>query len=333
LLVKYFHNNALTTFITIFTIGLVVWLTTYFSNAEISASQSKIMLLINNIFSLPLINGLLAFLLICTTALFINIICEKEEIVNDKQNQMPGLLYVLAMFSMAVNSRLNEVLFINLSLLFALSILWSVYRKEDQFAHLFNLSFLFGLIPLFYYSSAIYLICLVICIVIIKPLRIKETFIAIIGFITPLYFKQSILFILFKNNKAILSLTDFDHFQAFSFSNLKLSDVGVHAFIFFCLLVILTLVLFLNYQNGIKVKTLKARNTLLCLLIFDFIFGGILFPNFAIMVSLAILPLCILAGDLISSVKNIKYANIILLAIFINGFLYLLHQFGFLIYN
>jgi hypothetical protein len=310
-----------------------VWLTTYFSNAEISASESKIMLLINDIFHLPLLNGLLAFVLICATAIFINIICQKEEIVNDKQNQIPGLLYVLAMFSIAANSRLNEVLLINLFLLFALSILWSIYRKEDSFADLFNLSFLFGLIPLFYYSGAIYLICLIICIVIIKPLQIKESFIAIIGFITPLYFKQSVLYILFKNNKALLSLSDFDHFQAFSFSHLKLSDVGVHAFIFFCLLGLLTLVLFLNYQSGIKVKTLKARNTLLCLLVFDLIFSGILFPNFAIMVSLSILPLCILAGDLISSIKNIKYANIILLMILINGFLYLLHQFGFLIYN
>jgi hypothetical protein len=333
LLVKYFHNNALTTFISIFIIGLMVWLTTYFSSTEIIASQSKIMLLINEIFHLPLLNGLLAFLVICTTAILINIICQKEEIVNDKQNQIPGLLYVLVMFSIASNSRLNEVIFINLFLLFALSILWSIYRKEDQFARLFNLSFLFGLIPLFYYSSAIYLICLIICIVIIKPLQIKETIIAIIGFIIPLYFKQSILFILFKTNKTLFSLSDFDHFQAFSFSNLKLSDVGVHAFIFFCLLAILTLVLSLNYQNGIKIKTLKARNTLVCLLVFDFIFSGVLFPNFAIMVGLSILPLCILAGDLISSIKNIKYANIILLLLLINGFLYLLHQFGFLIYN
>jgi hypothetical protein len=333
LLVKYFHNNTISLYIVLAIVSLVLWASTYFFAVPISLHKSPLLSTINQWFRFPIISGVVAFILVICTAFFINLVCQREEAVDDKLNKLPGLLYVIGLFSVSSFSHLHEVICINLALIIALSVLWSTYRKEEQFSKAYNISLLFGVITLFYLPGAIYLIGLIICVAIIKPLQIKEIIISVFGFITPLYFKEGLFFIVNKSSKNWLASFHFENVKTFSFANLRLADAGIHAFLFFGITLLLSAWLFITFQTGIKVKTLKVRNTLLCLLLMHFIFSGIVLNQLEVMLGLCILPLSILAGDLISSLKNLKAANALLLILFINAFLYLLHLYGFLIYN
>ncbi len=333
MLVKYFHNNALTLYIVLAFVSLVLWASTFFFAIPLNLHKSPLLATINQWLHLPILSGVVAFVLVICTAFYINLVCQREEAVDDKLNKLPGLLYVICLFSISNFSQLHEVICINLAIIVALSILWSTYRKEEQFSKTYNVSLLFGVITLFYLPGAIYLIGLIICMAIIKPLQIKEIIISVFGFITPLYFKEGLFFIINRSSKNWLASFQFEKVKTFSFSNLRLTDVGIHAFLFFGITLLLSTWLFVTFQKGIKVKTLKVRNTLLCLLFLHFIFSGVILNQLEVMLGLCILPLSILSGDLISSLKNLKLASALLLLLFINALLYLLHLYGFLIYN
>jgi hypothetical protein len=333
LLIRYFHSNRVSTYITIVVLALLQWLVTYFFSASPQpfVNQSEALKLINGIISQPFVNASCSFVLILFTAFFINIITQKEEVIIDKQNLLPGVLYLLALLMLPSLSKLHELVFINLTLLFAFSMLWGIYRVEMQFAKCFNIAFLFGVPTIFYTHYFIYILSLFISLAIIKPVRFKEVFIVLVGFICPFYLQQSLLYIINADWGQTLFSTS--GIRAFSFSHLKIADVGPHAFILFMILLLLGLILLIGFQKNIKVKTLKARNTLFTILIFNLFYASVITPDLTTLIGLCFLPLCVLAADLISSIKNLKIANGILIIIFINSFLYILHLFGFLIYN
>ncbi len=333
MLVKYFHTHSISAYISVFILSLCLWLANYFTySAPILVDHYTAFRLVNALVPNPFLNSLLAFMLILSTGILINLITQREEVVNDKLNQLPGILYVLGCFTIPHFISLNTIPFINLSFLLAFGLLWSSYRAEDRFAKTYNLAFLFGISLLFYTSLSLFLICLLFCLYMIKPVKIKELVFSCLGFISPLYFKLCLLFVFSKNSDWSFLLY-FKNESIARFSNLKIADLGIHATILMVLLLLLSLVLMAVYRNSIKVKTLKTRNTLFALICFYFIYCLLVRFNLTDLYGFLLLPACILSADLISSIKNLKWGNFLLGFIFLNSFLYVLHRFGFLIYN
>ncbi len=333
MLVKYFHTHSIPTYISVFVLSLCFWLSSYFTNLNtLSIEQDTWILLLNTWLKPGFINSFISFIIILSTGIFINLITQKEEVVYDKLNQLPGVLYVLGCFIVSHFTTLHTIPLINLTFIFALNLLWSSYRQESRFAKTYNLSFLFGISLVFYLSFALFFICLLFCLFTIKPVKTKEILLSCFGFVSPLYLKLTILFI-FSKNKELSSIIHFKTETIHTYSALKISDLGIHALIHISLLLLLGLILIISFRNNIKVKTLKSRYTLFALICFCFIYNLIIMPSLSHLYGLLLLPCSILAADLISSIKHLKWAAFILSIIFINGFLYLLHQFGFLIYN
>jgi hypothetical protein len=327
LIVKYFHSNSLVTYLSLFIIALLIWLAAIYEPSSDVLPNSLISLIVSKTW----LSMLLAFLINALCGFLINTITQNEEVVFDKQNQIPGLLYTLGITM--IYPKLHEVLLVNLSILLAFRLLWSIYRSEAKYAAVFNLSFLLGLITLFYfYSLSLYLL-LIIVLIAIKPLSLREIIFSILGFLSPIYLKYGLFYVTQINNTSIMAFFQIQKIPRLSFSNLNWQVPSIHAYIYIFLLVILSIWLIIQYQNGIKVKTLKSRNTLVFLSLFSFIFGLIIYPSATMLLALLTLPLSILSGDLISSIKNPKLANALLALFFINSFLYMLHQFGFLIYR
>lgn len=142
----------------------------------------------------PVIFSLLAFLLVFAEATLLNRIVNSLRLF-PKQNYLVGMSYLLVTSMIPGWSGFSAPLIINGLLIWAWYRLLGLYNNNKPRSAIFNVSVLVGLLPLIYAPAIAYIVLLLLAVVILRPFRLTELMVALLGVLTPYYFFFVLLYL------------------------------------------------------------------------------------------------------------------------------------------
>ncbi len=143
-------------------------------------------LMIENVFSV---------LLLFTQALYFNAILDKHKIT-ERGNYLGAYIFILLSCMFRNFLFLSPALIANLFLLIEIDLLFSIYKKENVSSQIFDLGFVISVSSLFYFPSLAFLLFLFFGVLILRPFKIGEWMVLLIGAIVP-YFLSAVYFFWF----------------------------------------------------------------------------------------------------------------------------------------
>jgi hypothetical protein len=142
----------------------------------------------------PIYFSIVAILLLFIQAFMINYIVNEYRMIS-RQTFLPAMAYLL------VTSLLPEWNYLSSPMLASTLILWcflrlfSLYSASRSMGPLFNIGLVMGISSYIYFPSASFLICILLGILILKPFRLNEIILFLLGALTPYYFFGIYLFL------------------------------------------------------------------------------------------------------------------------------------------
>jgi len=136
----------------------------------------------------------LSFILLYMQALMVNYL------VNEYR-MMPKPTYLPAMAYLLITSLLPEWTYLSSPLVATTFILWAfiklfgLYNQQSAGGVIYNVGLLLGISSYFYFPSASFLICILLGLFILKPFRLNEIVLFVMGCLTPYYFIGAYLFL------------------------------------------------------------------------------------------------------------------------------------------
>ena len=131
--------------------------------------------------------SILTFLILFAQALYLNYFFNRNKMTS-RNTDLPGMSYLLMTSLLPEWSQFSAPLIINFLVLFLLSSLFESYHSADTRRTLYNMGLAMGL-GIFIYPPALLLTgWFLLSLVIIRPVRIQEIIISLLGVLTPFYF-------------------------------------------------------------------------------------------------------------------------------------------------
>jgi len=146
---------------------------------------------------IPIIYSILTFVLLFTQATLLNRLCNNLKLF-PRPNYLTGMAYILVTSLMKDWNVFSAPLLVNSLLIWIWFSMMNWYNSSKPKSAIFNTSLLVGLLPLIYSPSLAYLILLLFALMVIRPFRITEWFVGLLGLITPYYFLFVVLFLIDK---------------------------------------------------------------------------------------------------------------------------------------
>lgn len=142
----------------------------------------------------PILYSIIAFLLLLTQALTIN------KLVNDQKlfyrsHYLTAMSFLLITSLFPGWSRLSSVAIINTVLVWVWARLSKLYNDPSAKTSIFNIGFAISMASFFYFPVLVFGLLMLIGIFIMRPPRISEIIIGIMGLLTPYYLLGSYLFL------------------------------------------------------------------------------------------------------------------------------------------
>lgn len=131
--------------------------------------------------------AVVAFLLLFTQATLINRISIRQKML-PRPNFLPGMAFLLISTLFPEWNHFSAPLLVNTLLMFAFHRMINLYNAYRPAAEIFNIGLIMGLISLLYQPAVVYIILIPITLFIMRPFRVREWVIGILGITTPYYF-------------------------------------------------------------------------------------------------------------------------------------------------
>jgi hypothetical protein len=194
--------------------------------------------------------SMLTFLILFAQALYLNYFFNRNKMTT-RNTDLPGMSYLLMTSLLPEWSQFSAPLIINFLVLFLLSSLFESYHSADTRRTLYNMGLAMGL-GIFIYPPALLLTgWFLLSLVIIRPVRLQEIIISLLGILTPFYF---VGIWLFWNNQ--LSWELLEPHIAFSIPS-SLPVVWLGGILF--LLIIPFLIGFYHIQDQVRKMLIQVR--------------------------------------------------------------------------
>ena len=138
--------------------------------------------------------SMLALGFLFTQALLITYLANEYRMMS-RQNYLPGMAYLL------ITSLLPEWTYLSAPLIASSFIIWmfiklfALYNQQNAKPQVYNIGLLAGISSYIYFPSACFVVCVLIGLMILKPFRLNEIILFILGCITPYYFYGVYLFL------------------------------------------------------------------------------------------------------------------------------------------
>jgi hypothetical protein len=138
--------------------------------------------------------SLLAFFLLYIQALMVNYLVNEYRLMQ-KPTYLPAMAYLL------LTSFLPEWNFLSSPLVATTFIIWifiklfRLYNLSNARGQVYNIGLLLGISTYFYFPSASFLLCILLGLIILKPFRLNEIVLLLMGCLTPYYFIGAYLFL------------------------------------------------------------------------------------------------------------------------------------------
>lgn len=141
-----------------------------------------------------IIYSLIAFFLLYSQAVMFNRICNDQKMMA-KTNYLPGMAYMLITTLFIEWNHFSAPLLINSLLIWIFHRVSILYNSNKPGAAIFNVGLIMGLVTLMYQPAIVFSIFLLMSLFIMRPLRVREWLIGILGITTPYYFMAIVLYL------------------------------------------------------------------------------------------------------------------------------------------
>mgnify|MGYP006899130181 CR=1 FL=1 len=144
--------------------------------------------------SSPFIYPVLAFALLLLQAIMLTRFINNQRMMS-KPNYLPGMAYLLITSLMPEWNYFSAPLLINTILLFVLSSLFKIYNQSNAKAAIFNIGLALGVAGFLFISSLTFIIWVLLALAVMRPFRLHEWALCLLGVTTPFYFYSIYIFI------------------------------------------------------------------------------------------------------------------------------------------
>ncbi len=144
--------------------------------------------------SSPVFYPLLTFAFLFLQAVMINRFVNNQRMMN-KPNYLSGMAYMLITSLLPEWNYSSAPLLCNTIFLYILSALFGVYNKANARGNIFNIGLALGIASFLFISSLTFIIWIFLALAVMRPFRINEWLICILGVTTPFYFYAIYIFI------------------------------------------------------------------------------------------------------------------------------------------
>jgi hypothetical protein len=189
-LIALFKQKAPGTVAILFITGLLVKLPLFTRPALITASTDGPVfraLALSLARTSPAVSGTLAFVLLLANALIINSVVNQYRMTS-KQTFLPALAYLLITSLVPEWSLLSAPLCASLLIQIAFVLVMRLYGAQQASGRIFNIGVLTGLAGFCYAPALFFGIIALLGLMVLRPLRINELFLFLLGVMTPTYF-------------------------------------------------------------------------------------------------------------------------------------------------
>jgi len=207
----------------------------------------------------PVLYTLFAFVILFGEALLFNRICNAQKMIA-RPTYIPAMAFILITSLFGQWNQFSAPLIINAFLIwvfYRMMILYSVPKAGNV---IFNIGLLLGLVTMLYHPAIVFTLLVFFTLFIMRPFRIQEWVIAILGITTPYYFLALLLY--FTNQWS------WDHLLPSISFNLPRMPTSVFTTISISLLVIPFIVGGVFVQNNLNKMLIQVRKGWSLLLIF-----------------------------------------------------------------
>jgi hypothetical protein len=142
----------------------------------------------------PLIYPLLAFGLLFLQALVLTRFMNSQRMLS-RSTYLPGMAYMLVTSLLPEWNYFSAPLIINTILLFVLSRLFNIYNQQNASGSIFNIGLSLGIASFLFFPSLTFIIWILLALMVMRPFRLNEWLICVLGITTPFYFYAIYLFI------------------------------------------------------------------------------------------------------------------------------------------
>ena len=141
-----------------------------------------------------LIHSLLSFILLYVQALMVNYLVNEYRLL-PKQNYLPAMAYLLLTSLLPEWNYLSSPLVSSTFIIWLFILLFRLYNTGVARGPIYNIGLLLGISSYFYFPSASFLLCILLGLIILKPFRLNEVILFLMGCLTPYYFIAAALFL------------------------------------------------------------------------------------------------------------------------------------------
>jgi hypothetical protein len=144
--------------------------------------------------SSPIIYPLLAFSLLFVQAAIFNRFMNTQRMMN-RPGYLAGMAYILITSLLPEWNYFSAPLIVNTILIFVLSGLFNVYNQHDAKGAIFNIGLGLGIAAFLFFPATTFIIWILFALAVMRPFRLNEWLLCILGLTTPFYFYAIYLFI------------------------------------------------------------------------------------------------------------------------------------------
>jgi hypothetical protein len=130
---------------------------------------------------------LIASLLVFFQSLYFNYLVNRYRLLN-RPSYVPAMAYVLISSLLVEFTLLTPTIMANTFLLFALSKILSIYKREKAAAAIFDAALLISVSSLFFFPYLAFFLFVLASVIILRPVNLREYLMAALGLLVPYYF-------------------------------------------------------------------------------------------------------------------------------------------------
>jgi Family of unknown function (DUF6427) len=142
----------------------------------------------------PLIFPMLAFGLLFVQSLLLNQFINNQRMTN-RPTWFPAMAYMLITSLLPEWNYFSAPLIVNTILLYILTALFKTYNQGDVKGRVFNIGLALGVASFFFFPALTFIIWVFLALMVMRPFRLNEWMLCLVGITTPFYFYAVYLFI------------------------------------------------------------------------------------------------------------------------------------------
>jgi hypothetical protein len=144
--------------------------------------------------SYPGLYSFLSVALLLLQAIVLTRFMNNQKMMN-RTNYFPGMAYLLITSLIPEWNYFSAPLIVNTILVFVLSGLFNIYNQQNVKGAIFNIGLALGISSFIFFPSLTFIAWLLLALMVMRPFRLNEWLLCMLGVITPFYFYAVYLFI------------------------------------------------------------------------------------------------------------------------------------------